>query len=140
MAATSTNVNALNARAGKSNMGNLSKNFSRYEFKCKCNTCPCDTADAELVKVLEQLRIQFGGRKIKITSGHRCPDHNEAVGGSENSQHLLGRAADIIVEGVNPAFVYEYLDGRYPLSFGVGKYVDFTHIDTRDDHARWGDE
>jgi len=34
---------------------------------------------------------------VKILSGYRCEKLNEAVGGSKNSQHMLGEAADIHV-------------------------------------------
>ncbi len=118
-------------------MGDLSQNFSRYEFRCKCGQCDCGTADVELVKVLEQLRAQFGHRKIAITSGHRCAEYNEKVDGWPTSQHLLGRAADIVMDGVEPSYVYEYLDKKYPRNYGIGKYDDFTHIDTRQEYARW---
>ena len=43
--------------------------------------------------VLEPLRRRFG--VIRVTSGYRCPLLNEAVGGVDNSQHLLGEAADL---------------------------------------------
>ncbi|HEV8390116.1 MAG TPA: D-Ala-D-Ala carboxypeptidase family metallohydrolase [Dongiaceae bacterium] len=37
---------------------------------------------------------------IKITSGYRNPQVNEAVGGSKTSAHSLGHAADFHVEGL----------------------------------------
>ncbi len=43
--------------------------------------------------VLEPLRCRFG--VIRVTSGYRCPLLNEAVGGVDKSQHLLGEAADL---------------------------------------------
>lgn len=43
--------------------------------------------------VLEPLRRRFG--VIRITSGYRCEELNNMVGGKPNSQHLLGQAADI---------------------------------------------
>lgn len=45
------------------------------------------------VNVLEPLRQQVG--RVIITSGYRCQQLNEAVGGVANSQHLRGEAADI---------------------------------------------
>ena len=46
--------------------------------------------------VLEPLR-QAAARPLVITSGYRCPQLNEAVGGVPTSAHLSGRAADIRV-------------------------------------------
>ena len=43
--------------------------------------------------VLQPLRDRFG--PIRINSGYRCPELNEAVGGVANSHHLRGEAADI---------------------------------------------
>jgi hypothetical protein len=47
--------------------------------------------------ILQPLRGRVG--PIKINSGYRSPQTNEAVGGAKTSQHLKGEAADI--EGIN---------------------------------------
>ena len=117
-------------------MGDLSKHFSRSEFMCKCGGCTCDTVDAELIRVLEGIRRHFD-KPVSITSGVRCKHHNKAVGGSEQSQHLLGRAADILVDGVSPKTVQEYINGKFEDWYGLGCYPFFTHIDTRRTRARW---
>ena len=44
--------------------------------------------------VLDPLRELYG-RPIRVTSGYRCPKLNRLVGGSPNSQHMRGEAADI---------------------------------------------
>jgi len=44
--------------------------------------------------VLDPLREAYG-RPIRVTSGYRCPQLNRLVGGSPNSQHMRGEAADI---------------------------------------------
>ena len=46
--------------------------------------------------VLDPLR-EWYGKPIRVTSGFRCEALNEAVGGSNTSQHRLGEAADITV-------------------------------------------
>lgn len=46
--------------------------------------------------VLDPLRDAWGG-PIRVNSGYRCPELNEAVGGTPGSQHLRGEAADITV-------------------------------------------
>jgi uncharacterized protein YcbK (DUF882 family) len=116
-------------------MGDISKHFSRSEFECKCG-CGFNTVDVELVSVLEDLRQNLG-QPVIINSACRCPSHNERVGGGKNSQHLLGRAADIVVRGVDPSEVHNYIKLMYPLSLGLGAYDDFTHLDTRTGKGRW---
>ena len=118
-------------------MGDLTKHFSRHEFKCNCEECDQDTADVDLLRLLEKIRANFRA-PIKITSANRCPDYNEKVGGSKNSQHLKSRAADIIVIGVDPHLVADWVDETYPDKYGVGKYSNFTHVDSRNVKARWG--
>ena len=44
---------------------------------------------------LEPLRELLGGWPLQINSGWRCPDLNDAIGGSPTSQHKQGTAADI---------------------------------------------
>ncbi len=44
--------------------------------------------------VLEPLRKAYG-KPIHISSGYRCPELNRAIGGSRNSQHMRGQAADL---------------------------------------------
>jgi len=114
-------------------MGDLTTNFSRHEFACKCG-CGYDTVDWELLQKLEEIRAVFD-RRITVNSACRCPTHNAAVGGSDNSQHLFGRAVDIVVDGTPPALVHEAAE---QLGFGgIGEYDTFTHIDTRAGYARW---
>ncbi|MCP5006600.1 MAG: DUF882 domain-containing protein [Planctomycetes bacterium] len=113
----------------------LHKHFSRTEFECP-DGCGFDPVDKELLWVLIDLRQSFG-RPITINSGCRCPKHNAAVGGGTKSQHLLGKAADIVIRGVAPELVSNYLEERYPDKYGIGRYETFTHIDVREMKARW---
>ena len=116
-------------------MSCLSTNFNRAEFACKCG-CGFDTIDAELIKVLQELRDYFC-KSVTITSGCRCKTYSKAVGGTETSQHPKGRAADIIVKDTPSKDVYKYLNEKYPDQYGLGSYDDFTHIDTRNEKRRW---
>lgn len=58
------------------------------------------------IHVLEPLRKRFG--VIKVTSGYRCPELNNKIGGSPSSQHLRGEAADIHVGSLETAKKYYY--------------------------------
>ena len=53
---------------------------------------------ALVLNVLDPLRARIG-RPIIITSGYRSQRVNKLVGGSKTSQHMLGKAADIHVQG-----------------------------------------
>lgn len=81
-------------------MGDVSKNFSRREFACKCG-CGFDAVDVDLLSGLQALR-DLSGRSITITSGDRCEAHNKKVGGASQSLHKKGKAADIVVQGLKP--------------------------------------
>lgn len=91
--------------------------------------------DAGLLKILEEIRWNFGV-PVRINSGCRCEAHNEAVGGSKHSMHLIGRAADFTVDGVPSRLVRAFANSLgVP---GLGKYDDFVHIDTRTGQlSRW---
>jgi len=109
--------------------------FSREEFTCGCG-CGYDTVDYELMEVLKGLREHFNA-PLHINSGARCKYHNKRVGGGDKSQHLLGSAADIRVDGVSPQDVADRLCHKFPDKYGIGSYNTFTHIDTRSRKARW---
>ena len=49
-------------------------------------------------KLLQPLRDAYG-KPMTINSGYRCPELNKAVGGVPNSQHVLGMASDISIDG-----------------------------------------
>ena len=92
------------------------------------------------------IREHFG-KPVHITSGYRTAAHNAAVGGSKSSQHLLGRAADLYVEGVPVAAVAAYAETLLPSRGGIGRYpkdaahpkrsTGWVHIDTRAGKSRW---
>ena len=102
---------------------------------CRCG-CYGDTVDYELLKVLTETREHFG-KPVTIESGYRCIERNRAIGSTDRSQHVLGKAADIKIKETNPRTVQEYLDARYPNQYGIGSYGSFTHIDVRNGKARW---
>jgi hypothetical protein len=53
-------------------------------------------------KILEPVRCAFG-KPVRVSSGYRSRRTNAAVGSKETSQHRLGEAADIEIEGVTNA-------------------------------------
>jgi len=74
-------------------MGDLTNNFSRYEFECRCG-CKFDDVDLVFVERLQRIRDRSGVR-MTVNSGCRCEHHNSHEGGSTNSDHLTGEGADI---------------------------------------------
>lgn len=52
--------------------------------------------------ILDPLRRKYG-KPIIITSGYRCPELNQAVGGVKTSWHQRGCAADIHIESEEDA-------------------------------------
>ena len=115
----------------------LSKNFFRHEFECPCG-CGSDDVDMRLVEALQQLRDRLGA-PVNVNSGVRCAKRNAQLkDSSKQSQHLLGKAADIRVTGYKPEQVAseaeeiaEFANG------GVGLYDTFVHVDVRNGRARW---
>lgn len=116
-------------------MGNLSEHFSNYEFTCPDN-CGFDAVAPELVARLEVIRKHFNA-PVRINSGCRCAAHNKRVGGAPGSQHIKGTAADIMVSGVLPNVVADFIAKTWPRDGGMGRYNTFTHIDVRPTLARW---
>ena len=120
----------------------LAPDFKVRELRCRDGS---DTVmvDEVLTVVLQCIREHFG-KAVTITSGYRTPAHNAAVGGAKSSQHLLGRAADIRVQGVSVEDVAAYAESLMPDWGGVGHYpvkagraAGWVHVDTRADKARW---
>ena len=120
----------------------LSANFTVAEFACKDGSDPV-FVDSSLAALLQKIRDHFG-RPVVITSGYRTATHNTAVGGAKSSQHLLGRAADIQVQGVSVEDVAAYAESLMPAWGGVGRYPvkagrakGWVHVDVRKAKARW---
>jgi uncharacterized protein YcbK (DUF882 family) len=110
----------------------LSKNFNSKEFECSCQKCEVQYIEEELIEKLQKLRDLYG-KPIAVTSGYRCPHHNEQVGGAKNSSHVNGMAADI-----QPKIItLDELDNLYDICYtifdniGDGRNKRFIHVDTR---------
>lgn len=122
----------------------LTVNFSLKEFACHDGTPVPPELIQTVKKLAENLEIirKEVGKPLKILSGYRTPAWNKRVEGAKSSNHMLGRAADITVEGIPPKAIADTIErlikeGKLPPS-GLGRYKGFTHYDIRGKNSRWG--
>jgi hypothetical protein len=98
---------------------NLTKNFTLAEMTksetalrhgLENNPGEQELAALQLLaeKVLQPVRDHYG-KGVKVNSGFRHPDVNQKVGGSRNSDHTRGQAADIEIPGVANAELAEWI-------------------------------
>lgn len=121
-------------------MAQLTQHFSVKEMACKGAKCCGHTCavDYRLMEALEVLRRELQIPHVPdiplyINSGFRCNKHNKAVGGSKNSQHTKGRAADIKkVTGFTVDEMAERAERVPAFKFGgIIKYDWGIHLDIR---------
>ena len=77
------------------------KHFRLAEFACHCGQCGSDGSEMNetFVAKLDRLR-DLCDFPFFVTSGYRCPAHNQTVSTTgPNGPHTTGRAADIHVYG-----------------------------------------
>ena len=121
----------------------ITTNFSLSEFKCRDGSdVPEDMMD-NVILLCENLQVlrDHIGKPIHVISGYRSPKYNRRIGGARRSQHMLAKAADIKIKGMDPSEVKEVIvqlikEGKMK-SGGVGLYRTFTHYDVRGRNARW---
>lgn len=134
--------------AGPRTMEKLKENpirishFRDAEFTCRCQGRYCKGLpqggmDHGLLLLLERIRCAAGDTPIIVTSGYRCTVWNRKAGGAQLSQHLYGRAADILIRGMAVKDVDAICDELNPYG-GVGLGgQNITHVDVRGKRARW---
>ena len=122
-------------RLNQINEIDIAQYFKLSEFACPC--CKRVMLHPLLLKKLVEFRVIIK-KPLYITSGYRCAEYNQKVGGIKCSYHLLGLAADIRVEGVSALDLLEHAE---ILNFsGIGFYEkkNFLHLDVRPTKlARW---
>lgn len=74
------------------------KHFKPSEFDCRCG-CGRNEMQPDFVETLDDLRERLGFPLV-VTSGYRCPDHNERISTTgRDGPHTTGRAVDLAVSG-----------------------------------------
>lgn len=129
----STTSKVITYSLKKSGNQKLSDNFKVREFKCNDGSEEV-LIDRKLVALLQDIRDHFGA-PVHINSAYRTSSYNKKVGGSTNSYHVKGKAADIWVEGVSPEEVAAFAESLGVK--GIGLYSTFVHVDTRTAKFYW---
>ena len=120
----------------------ITKNFSLKEFECKCGCEMPEFVKKNVIKLAENLQvIRDAVGRLDLTNAYRCKPHNLDVGGSTNSQHLKGKAADIKSKELSVDELSKIIESLIKSEEidqgGLGLYNTFTHYDTRGTRARW---
>lgn len=121
-----------------------SAHFSDAELACK--HCGVNGTKQALVDALEAFRAVASAARgadtpVIVDDAYRCPAYNRTIANAAtHSQHQLGNAADIRVEGATAEDLYRWAlevpafqDG----GIGLNSHVPYIHVDVRVDSARW---
>jgi zinc D-Ala-D-Ala carboxypeptidase len=106
--------------------------FSQYAVRHGIDNNPSieqiENLRALCINLLEPLR-ELVSRPITVTSGYRSPLVNRGIGGSATSQHMEGRAADIIVQGLTIQELYERIrDSQLPYDQLIQEFDSWVHV------------
>lgn len=117
--------------------------FDREEFCCQCKGKYCngfpEEPEEELVRVCNEIRRRLGVPVEIVTaggSGVRCPQHNSAVGGVANSNHLYGKAADLHSEK-SPQEMYRVAEEVLGNTGELGLYDWGIHVGVNCKYSRF---
>lgn len=124
----------------------LSQHFFLDEFECRCGACDMPEEVEDNIRLIaDRLEVirRAACMPLTITSGYRCQEHNDTVGGAKHSYHTVGLAVDIhtfypgaFIAGIATGLMSA---NKMPEG-GIGLYRDFPHmchIDWRGHATRW---
>lgn len=125
--------------------GNGTTNFNFTEFNSKDGSAMPDDVKSNVLVLMQQLEIiraACGNRKIHIASGYRSPAHNaKTPRAASDSQHIYGKAADFVVEGMPERRVHriikKLMDKGDILTGGLAFERGMIHYDIRGTFATW---
>lgn len=129
-------------------MGDLTHNFSNWEFACRgqCNAeCKAARIDRAFVHKLQALR-DLVDQPIMITSGIRCSYYNATIAGAAASSWHIPRngvacASDIRTTPRREDVMGLYIAADYLGFVGIGIYAGRIHVDLRTtSKVRWIDK
>ena len=121
----------------------LTDNFSLNEFNSKDGAeMPAEVLE-NILKLSANLQIirDAIGCTLHVNSAYRSPEHNKRIGGASKSQHLLGKASDLVSRNHTPKQLYDVIQhlithGKISEG-GLSEYSSFVHYDIRGTRARW---
>ena len=122
----------------------ITKNFNLQEFDCRDGSQVPQEYMYNVTKLCENLQVlrEHINKPIIVISGYRSPEYNTKIKGAKKSQHMLAKAADIVVPGMTSLevrnIILELIKEGKMCKGGVGIYPTFTHYDVRGYNARWG--
>jgi hypothetical protein len=97
--------------------------------------------DTRVIELADEVCRRFG-RPATIISGYRSPSYNSSVDGARRSQHMLGKAIDVVFDG--GALTNDEKNRVIAIAsavgfVGIGIYNTSFHFDLRDgSRASWG--
>ena len=110
------------------------KYFTKDEFKCKCGGKYCNGFPVEiemkLVRIADEVREHFG-KKMIVSSGVRCENHNAKVGGVSGSRHKYGKAMDFCVSGIPSSIVLPYVQSKTGVNYAYAIDGSYVHMDVK---------
>jgi len=112
------------------------KHFKISEFDCK--HCGENKMDPKFIDILDAIREEVGFGLV-VTSGYRCPTHNQNVSSTgPNGPHTTGKAVDFGVQG-DRAYAVVKAGVSRGLRVGVNQKGNarFIHLDNINGSPIW---
>ncbi len=116
-------------------------NYFTYDEFANTKDGGANETNCKLIDLLDKVRPITGS--ITVTSGYRTPSYNASVGGSSNSNHILGNAADIKFDfnGWTVTSIKKLFSGFGFKNIGIyvrGNSFGWIHVDIGNkDFNRW---
>jgi zinc D-Ala-D-Ala carboxypeptidase len=117
---------------------NLTKHFTLEEFTRSATAIRQGIDNTPPEYVIENLRMlckhileplrEMAGSPIHVESGYRCAELNLLVNGAPDSQHKEGKAADIVIEGLDTPTVCQIIADHYPFDQLIEEFHEWTHV------------
>lgn len=107
--------------------------FSQTAIRHGINNYPSEAIIENIqwlcTKILDPLRERIRA-PLYITSGYRCKELNKLVKGSDNSQHMEGKAVDIVCNTFTPKQLYNFIlyNTKFPYDQIINEFNSWVHI------------
>ena len=108
------------------------RHFREHEFQCRCS-CGSNQIQPGLIYKLDDLRAALGA-PVNISSGYRCPAHNDRVSSTGiHGPHTTGLAADVRCHGPSAHQIIKLALAAGFTGIGISQKGDpatrFVHLD-----------